>query len=310
MDILKRILKLGVRKVEKTTKVKRMNLTAYGNTDTGQKRKNNEDYYLLMPELDIFMVADGMGGYNAGEVASQSAVKAISGYFTPERISAMQENRENVEAELVNGVTEAHKKIVEMSRIKMEHTGMGSTMAISFIYDDTLHTCHVGDSRVYVVNPSGITQVTHDHSPVAEMVKLGTMTREEARKSPLKNQITQALGAPFPVIPEYNQHELNKGDRVLLCSDGLWDMLSDEEIQAVVLAGGTPEDACMELIQQANAAGGADNITVIVVFIDGDTDTVAAADEDADKADEDEGIVKNENSGKDEATDKDGDETP
>jgi len=149
---------------------------------------------------------------------------------------------------------------------------MGSTIVVSFIDGNMLHTCHVGDSRVYVINPYSIRQVTNDHSTVAELVRLGEMTREEARHSPRKNEITQALGAPIPVRPECNQHVLHKGDVVLLCSDGLWEMLSDEEIQNIVVERKTVEGACRKLTEQANAAGGNDNITVVLVEVSGDDD--------------------------------------
>jgi protein phosphatase len=139
---------------------------------------------------------------------------------------------------------------------------------VAYIHDDVLHTCHVGDSRVYVVNESGIEQITNDHSSVWELVRAGQMTREEARHSPLKNQISQALGSPYPVVPEYNQHLLNKGDNILLCSDGLWDMLSDAEIHQVVIEGGSLKKSCEGLIEKANEAGGEDNITVVLVQVE------------------------------------------
>jgi len=244
----------------------------YGSTDIGRQREENEDSYLLMPEMGIYVVADGMGGHNAGEVASLNVVTALGEYFTAERVSEMRDDGEKVKEKMLDAVIEAHKRVMTVSGTSEEYTGMGSTIAISFISENVLHTCHVGDSRVYVINRSSITQITNDHSTVAELVRVGKMTREQARQSPLKNQITQALGVPFPLNPEYNRtYALNNGDVVLLCSDGLWDMLSDEDIQAVVMDNESVEDACTELIHQANEAGGDDNITVILVQIGGNS---------------------------------------
>jgi len=239
---------------------------AYGTTDVGEQRDYNEDCYRLLPEMGIYIVADGMGGHNAGDVASVNAVNAVAEYLTCEHIL---ERRNDAGKIMINAVTEAHEKLVEMSEANTEYAGMGSTIAVSFIYDDVLHTCHVGDSRVYVINFSGITQVTNDHSTVAELVRLGKMTSGEARYSPRKNEITQALGAPISINPEYNQHSLKRDDVVLLCSDGLWNMLWDEDIWATVIRRKTVKHACKRLIRQANAAGGDDNITVILVQIDG-----------------------------------------
>ena len=268
MKILKRILRRGTSGTGET---------AFGVTDVGNEPDDNEDCYLLLPEIGIYAVADGMGGHNAGGVASLNAVKIVGEYLVPERVSMMKHDEQRIKDEMVQAVTNAHEHIAEMSRTKKEYSGMGSTIVVSFIHDHTLHTCHVGDSRVYVVNGFGITQITNDHSTVGEMVRLGRMTRIEAIYSPLKNEITQALGAPFSVSPEYNQRSLKKNDVVLLCSDGLWDMLLDDEIHTIIARRGTLKEAGRKLIQQANAAGGADNITVILIQINGNTEVTMAS---------------------------------
>jgi len=242
-----------------------MNDVAYGATDQGRRRQGNEDSYRLLPEKCLYIVADGMGGHNAGEVASLNAVKIIDEYFTPAVLSAIKENPAQIEKEMIKAINEAYQGIVEMSRANKEYAGMGSTIVLSFFHQHILHTCHVGDSRAYVINQAGIRQITNDHSTVAELVQMGQMTKEEARHSTLKNQITQALGSSFPIEPEYNQHTLDKGDRILLCTDGLWDMLSDEGIQAIVREGVTLENTCRKLINAANEAGGDDNVTVVLV---------------------------------------------
>jgi serine/threonine protein phosphatase PrpC len=261
MNILKWIFK------REKGKMNESNESIYGATHVGMRREGNEDCYLILSEHNIYMVADGMGGHNAGEVASKIAVDSVAEYFTDERISEIKADQEKIGDELNQSVLTAHQRILDMSKEKTEYSGMGSTIAIAFILDNVIHTCNVGDSRVYVINPSGIIQITKDHSVVAELVESGNMTKEEARLSTMKNQITQALGAPFPVNPEYNKTELNEGDIVLLCSDGLWDMLSDEDINAIVMEGNSMESTCNKLIEKANEAGGDDNITVVLVKI-------------------------------------------
>ncbi|MFC1712309.1 Stp1/IreP family PP2C-type Ser/Thr phosphatase [Candidatus Poribacteria bacterium] len=259
MNVLKKIL----------NEVNTANKSAYGATDVGLQRDSNQDNLLLLPAMGLYIVADGMGGHNAGEVASLNAIKSMGKYFTSKHASEMKKGSK-IKEKLEYAVLMAHDRIVEMSEAKAEYAGMGSTVAISFVHENILHTCHVGDSRVYVINPSGITQITRDHSTVAEFVRQGEMTREEARYSSVKNEVTQALGVSLSAGPEYNRtYELNEGDVVLLCSDGLWDMLSDDEIRTIVVEADTMKDACNELIQQANAAGGEDNITAILVQING-----------------------------------------
>ena len=240
---------------------------AYGITDTGRRRDSNQDYYLLLPKMGIYIVADGMGGHNAGEVASLNAVKTINKCFTPKYVAEMKAGR-RIKEKMEYAVLVAHEQLMRISEAKAECAGMGSTIAVSFIHNNILHTCHVGDSRVYVINTASITQITRDHSTVGELVRVGKLTKEEARHSSMKNEVTQALGVALPRGPEYNRtYELNKGDMVLTCSDGLWDMLSDEEIHSIIMREKDMKSACNELVGQANAAGGEDNITVVLVEI-------------------------------------------
>jgi len=144
------------------------------------------------------------------------------------------------------------------------YRGMGCTVVIALIFGDALHLCHVGDARAYVCNATGINLLTTDHSKVMDLVKAGQMTLEEARTSPLKNELSQAIGSSLPIVPEYNLRGLQNGDKVLLCSDGLWDMLSDQEIYEIVRQKKPAKTLCEELASMANDAGGHDNITVIV----------------------------------------------
>jgi protein phosphatase len=240
----------------------------HGSTDVGKERAGNEDCYLILPQSGIYIVADGMGGHNAGEIASMNAVKALGEYFTEDTIAEMRYDEDLIPRKLKNAVIYAHKRVIEISESNSAYNGMGSTIAISFINNNILHTCHVGDSRIYVITKSNIIQITRDHSTVSELVRIGKMTREQARRSPLKNRITQALGVPIPIKPEYNRtYRLNKGDIVLMCSDGLWDMLPDRDIRNIVLVSESLGGACDDLIRAANEAGGDDNITVILIQI-------------------------------------------
>lgn len=243
-----------------------MKQTACGITDVGRKRKNNEDSFLVIEDKSLYIVADGMGGHNAGEVASYNAVNLVNGYLTPERIAAIQ-SEEAARKVMHDAVISAHEWILGASKDKKEYRGMGTTIVVSFIQDTILHTCHVGDSRAYIIHDGGIMQITNDHSHVGELVRSGKLTSEEARHSPIKNQITQALGSPFPVHPEYSRHPLDMNSRVLLCSDGLWDMLSDAEIHKTVMENGDEEFICKDLVKKANDAGGDDNITVVIVKV-------------------------------------------
>ncbi len=223
-------------------------------TDVGMKRGGNEDAFLLLPDKQLYIVSDGMGGHNAGEVASLTAVKALETYYGSLAISTI--NAEAIKETMINAVSEANKEVRDMSRSRSEYSGMGCTVAMVFIDGNNIQACHIGDSRVYVINKKEIVQVTTDHSVVTELVQAGKMSKEEARRSDLKNQLTQALGISSSVRPEYNQRQVKKGDILLLCTDGLWDMLTDGEILKAVNEGGSPEDICARLTRMANDAGG------------------------------------------------------
>ncbi|UCH80760.1 MAG: Stp1/IreP family PP2C-type Ser/Thr phosphatase [Nitrospiraceae bacterium] len=238
---------------------------AYGITDVGEKRDNNEDSFLIVDDKNLYLVADGMGGHRAGEVASSKAVQSVNRHFTHKRISLIQSDRDLIKKELMEAVLGAHTSILEEARKKKEHKGMGTTIVAALLYDHVLHTCHVGDSRAYVINSASIQQVTNDHSYVGELLRKGKMSAKEARLSHFKNQITQALGSPYHIDPEYNTCSVDEDSRILLCSDGLWDMLSDEEIHRTVMTDGSLEDICNNLVKKANQAGGKDNITLILI---------------------------------------------
>lgn len=236
-----------------------------GVTDAGKVRPHNEDCFFISEEKNLFIVSDGMGGYEAGEIASHSAVKLINEHLTPELISLLENGDKDTGREMKKSLLAANRKILEMAETNQSYRGMGCTVVTALILKDKLHLCHVGDSRAYVCTQSGMHLITTDHSGVMDLVKAGRMTLEEARNSPAKNRLSQALGAHGPVEPEYGIYSLKERDKILLCSDGLWDMLSDNEIFQILNQKKAVTYHCDKLIEAANDAGGRDNITVVVI---------------------------------------------
>ena len=235
-----------------------------GLTDTGNVRTHNEDCYLIREEKNLCIVADGMGGYEAGEIASYTAVEQIDQYISLDLTTKLGRGDANIESELKLSVETANRTIIRMAEQSPSYRGMGCTVVVALILGEELHLCHVGDSRVYVCNPAGINLLTTDHSAVMNLVKTGRMTLEEARRSPAKNRLSQAVGAQGPIDPEYSYYPLKERDKVLLCSDGLWDMLSDQEIFHLLNQNKPVSWICENLVKTANDAGGLDNITVVV----------------------------------------------
>lgn len=237
----------------------------YGATHVGKKRKGNEDFFLIQKEKQLYIAADGMGGHNAGEVASLNAAKLINQYFSLNLLSQIAGDGDQIRKRMCDSLAGANRKLREMARANKGYRGMGCTVVMALIEGNDLHLCHVGDSRAYLCNRSGIRLLTTDHSYVMGLVAEGKMTPEEARHSNLKNELTQAIGALQTVRPDYRCCSIRKGDKLLLCSDGLWDMLSDEEIYRVVRKNRSARVICEELIDKANEAGGKDNITAVLV---------------------------------------------
>jgi PPM family protein phosphatase len=221
-------------------------------THTGRKRRHNEDAYVLQPPL--FAIADGMGGARAGEVASRLAAAALqSGEVDgngKERVTAL--------------IQAANRSVYERSSQDAEVAGMGTTMTVALVEDATVTLGHVGDSRAYVLRDGELEQLTDDHSLVAELVRGGKLSAEEAEHHPQRSVITRALGTDPDVDVDTFTVEAEDGDVFVLCSDGLTDMVGDDEI-GEVLAGSREnlKEAAEELVRRANKAGGQDNITVV-----------------------------------------------
>ncbi|MBV8979695.1 MAG: Stp1/IreP family PP2C-type Ser/Thr phosphatase [Acidimicrobiia bacterium] len=243
-------------------------LRAGGATDTGLVRDHNEDRYLLDERL--FAVADGVGGHKAGEVASQTAVETLHRAFT-------EPTTEN----LVEAVKTANRTVWNLAEANSDQRGMGTTLtAIALVDDgdeDRLAIVNVGDSRAYLLQQGQLEQLTEDHSLVEQLVREGQLTREEAHVHPQRSIITRALGLDPDV--EVDSWELTpyKGDRLLLCSDGLTNEVSDDDIASTLRTVSEPEEAAMQLVNAARDHGGSDNITCVVVDVLDDDDRAEAA---------------------------------
>jgi serine/threonine protein phosphatase PrpC len=244
-----------------------------GVTDPGRVRPENEDAIGVHPDVGLAILADGMGGHQAGEVASGMAVNVITRHFAEAFMREVERKRKGqipqaameVNA-MYDAVQLANNAIFEMARIRPECAGMGSTVVIAVFYDDKICMGHVGDSRLYRYRAGELTQLTQDHSVVQELVSRGLLTIEEAHQTVGKNLVTRALGVDSIVAPDVAEQPLEESDLYLICSDGLNDMLSDEEIRKLLVEHGTDlQAAANRLVAEANERGGADNVSVILV---------------------------------------------
>lgn len=231
-------------------------MLAHAQTDIGKVREINEDNYICSPPL--FAVADGMGGHVAGEIASQIATTTLLTHF------AATEQKSDPGRRLEAGILQANEEIYRMARDKSECAGMGTTVTAAYFDGDRLCWGHVGDSRLYLLRNGALTQLTEDHSLVSELVRSGSINAEEALVHPHRNILTRAVGTGETVKVDAGTLEIKPGDKYLLCTDGLTNMLRDDTIREVVDTH-SPEQAAELLISQANAAGGLDNITAILI---------------------------------------------
>jgi protein phosphatase len=242
-------------------------------TDVGRKRKGNEDSHFVNPEQHLFVVADGMGGHAAGEVASRIAVESINEFICltggDEEITwpfGLDENISYDGNRLKTAIRFANKRVIEATREKTEYEGMATTVAAVLVDDTVANLGHVGDSRVYLFRGEGVRQLTSDHSWVNEQLLSGVISADQARTHPLRNVVTRALGGKADLQVEMQVHKIETGDVLLLCSDGLTTMLPDEEMGKLVRgAGDDLREAAEALVAAANDRGGEDNITVVLL---------------------------------------------
>jgi serine/threonine protein phosphatase PrpC len=236
-------------------------------SDTGRQRHGNEDsYYARMP---LYVIADGMGGAQSGEVASRIATEVFDEEL----------GNESPEEQLAARAREANRRIYELAREDASHSGMGTTLTGAFVSGDEVSVVHVGDSRAYLFRDGELRRITRDHSLVEELRRRGQLTSEQASEHPQRSVITRALGPEPDVELDVHTHQARSGDVFLLCSDGLTDMVSEERLRAALIETPTLEAAVNRLVEEANAAGGRDNITVIAFRVGGDEPPSPAPDE-------------------------------
>lgn len=227
-------------------------------TDVGRVRGHNEDSVLAQPPL--FVVADGLGGHEAGEVASSIAVETLRDH-APRRAEAKA---------LARAVRAANRAVLRAAKEGQGRPGMGTTMTAALVEGTTIALAHVGDSRAYLLHAGALSRLTEDHSMVADMIRRGQLTEAEARIHPHRSVITRALGTDNEMVADAYEVEVSAGDRLMLCSDGLTGMLEDVRIAHFLADNPDPADAARALIDAANEAGGVDNISVVIVDIEGD----------------------------------------
>ena len=240
-------------------------MRAFAKSDVGKLRDTNEDSYYISnvdDEIKIFILADGMGGYNGGEIASKLAVSTALSYIQTNFANTPKE-KEDILNLVKSAMEYANMVVYEKSNNEKELTGMGTTLEVCLIYNNKVYIGHVGDSRIYRIRKEFIRKLTHDHSYVQKLVKDGTITEEEAKNHPKKNMLMKALGCTAFLEPDVTVKGFIKDDIILMCSDGLSNMLNDEEIYDIIRQEGAL--AAEKLVEKANENGGYDNITAIVI---------------------------------------------
>jgi protein phosphatase len=271
-----------------------LGVRSYGLTDRGRVRPGNEDCFLIAElarslrvrqasfgqpgtqfsecRAHVFMVADGMGGHQGGEVASHLCVETVENFLlnTLRNVCRFRASEEqSVLMEFQKALIQADTRLIQESNHHAELYGMGTTLTVAFVEGTKLFVAHVGDSRCYLLDQGELQQLTRDHNVAAEMVRRGLLSPEEAAKSRMRHVVTNVIGgAEQGVHVELHRVELRPGDTLLVCSDGVTGMLSDARIAEILNEENDPEDACQLLVAEANANGGKDNITAIVARFD------------------------------------------
>lgn len=240
-------------------------MNAVGLSDIGLVREVNQDSFFVSHDIDfpLFIIADGMGGHNAGEIASNMAVDIIKEVFSNNREKLSLQD--NIIPIMKDAVEEANRRIYAKSLESSKYAGMGTTVTIAYICDDNIYIGHVGDSRAYYIDNRTISQITEDHSLVNELIKNGSITVTEAKNHPQRNLITRAVGTSKDVKVDTFTRKYDGGHLLLICSDGLTNMISEDKILKEISMHDEIMIICERLIHNAKVNGGFDNITVIVI---------------------------------------------
>ncbi|WP_416198091.1 MAG: PPM-type phosphatase domain-containing protein [Sporanaerobacter sp.] len=238
-------------------------------SDIGKTRENNQDSYFYSQRRDfpLFIVADGMGGHKAGEIASCMAVEIVRDFFLDKRKQNLLDNEENLISFIKESIYEANEKIYKRAISNEQFNGMGTTLTMAYFLNDKIFIGHVGDSRAYLIRDNELLQLTDDHSLVAELVKKGSISKEEAQYHPQRNIITRAVGTSEEIDIDIKFVKIKNNDIVLMCTDGLTSMIKEDEIKNLLLSEDNMQQLCNNLIKRANDLGGLDNITAIVIKI-------------------------------------------
>lgn len=240
-------------------------IKAYAKSDKGKVREMNQDYYYISTSLDevqLYILADGMGGYNGGEIASSLAVQTAKNYIE-NNFKDIEKDRDSIIQLLGSSMEYANMIVYEKSKESSELQGMGTTLEICLIYNNKVYIGHIGDSRIYRIRKDFIRKLTQDHSYVQKLVKEGTITKEQAAHHPQKNMLMKALGCNAFVEPDVMVKGFLKDDILIMCSDGLSNLVDQDTIYE--MASKNIEQATKDLVELANDRGGYDNITVIII---------------------------------------------
>lgn len=240
-------------------------LSAFGLTDQGRVRDNNEDNFLISASRHLFVVSDGMGGQQAGERASHSVIKLLPQLIDRHRTVSVEDTSPTMARVVRRSIIELNEHVRGLSFEETELRGMGATLALVWVVGARAHLATLGDSRIYLLRKSRLDLMTDDHTIAGALVKHGEITHQQAREHAGRNALLKFIGMDGDAIPDQKEMTLKAGDRLLVCSDGLSGMISDEDIQQILLDHSAPEAACHALIAAANEAGGRDNVTALVI---------------------------------------------
>lgn len=245
-------------------------MEVYFQSDIGKRRKSNQDYTATFTNQKnqlLALLADGMGGHQAGDIASRQAVEEIGIAWEATTI----DDSEKAVQWFLQHIQQANQRIFEKGQSQPTLSGMGTTLEVVTILDNHLALAHVGDSRIYLFREQRLIALTEDHSLVNALLKSGEITQEMAENHPRKNIITRSLGMPGSLEVDVAIHKIQDHDQLLLCSDGLTNMVSEPKIAQILLEAASLQDASQRLIEEANAKGGLDNITVLLIDVGGES---------------------------------------
>ena len=243
-------------------------MKVFAKSDVGKARDMNEDFYYIANDEDflkLYILADGMGGYNGGEIASRLATSSVKSYIES-NFNEIEHTKENIADLIKNAIEYANMVVYEKSKESEELENMGTTLEVCLIYNNKAFIGHIGDSRIYRIRKNIIRKLTQDHSYVQELVNDGTITEEEAVHHPKKNMLMKALGCTPFIEPDITIKGFLKDDIIVICSDGLTNMINEQEIYNIIVQDVT--NSSTNLVNRANELGGYDNITVLVIYND------------------------------------------